>query len=619
VRSFLKAAYASRRIRALATFGAVSWLASTGTASAFEKAVVEGAAADAQPVEFNIYLPVRDRAGLEALIDELHTPGSPLYRRWLTPTEFNQRFGPDSKTVNAITSELRAYGLVVSEVHTHSLRVAGTAGAVRSAFGAALAMGHFSSGKSTLIAASPLHMTPSLKAAGAVVSAFSGTVRMHTMSVAQALSDVGPQNRNSTIGGYWFDDLKQAYSYPSYEKLTGKGVVIGVLMSPGFNMADMNAYFSHEKLATPTIVNFNVEGGAPFSKTDSFETHLDIQQSGGMAPQSTIVLFNLPDLADDSVFAGLADIDEDNFADVINMSFGLFETAYTPAYNGGQDFSGILTIYDDFFAQGNVEGITFVASSGDLGALEAPPPACFEANPPNPCGKMQAAASTPASSPHVTGVGGTNLVTTFSSSSLNSAYVRENADDDPLVADIFYGTTATGVVWGSGGGVSYFYPKPAYQYFVKQTFVPSSGNKKRTTPDVALHMGGCPLGTTYLEEHGVCPPDRSFDLVVLGGGLFGVVGTSASSPDFVGLTALKIQQEGTRLGNVNYEIYNLAQAQAHGAGNKPFRNNISGNNGKYSTGPGYNLVLGNGTVVGHDYVLGPSLAPAGIPQTPTNP
>jgi subtilase family serine protease len=621
VKSILKAACASRKIRALATLSAASWLGLTGTASAMERAVVEAAAADAQPVEFNIYLPLRDRAGLDALLEQLHTQGSPLYRHWLTPVEFNQRFGPDSKTVAAITGELRAHGLVVTEVHAHGLRVSGTAGAVKSAFGAPLAQGHYSSGRATFIAAGSLHMTPNLAAAGAVIPAFSGVAHMQKPSVAHALGDIVPENRYAPIGPYWFDDLKQAYSYPSYEKLTGKGVTIGVLMTPGFNPKDMTLYFSHEKIATPAIVNLNVEGGAPFDVNESLEANLDVQQTGGMAPKAKILFFNMPDLSDESIFAGLTAIDEFNLADVINMSFGGAELGYTAAYNGGVDQTGILGIYDDFFAQGNSQGITFSASSGDWGALSIPAAACFEASPPKPCGKMQASATFPASSPHVTGVGGTNLETTFDSKNpkdLNSAYVHENADDDPLDGDIFYGTSATGAVWGSGGGVSIYYKKPSYQLLVSQSLLPSSAHKWRTVPDVSLQMGGCPGGTIYFDEHGVCPPDRSSVVEALGGSLVGVIGTSISSPDFVGLTALKIELEHSRLGNVNHEIYLLAQAQARG-GNKVFRHNIPGNNGKYSTGPGYNLVLGNGTIVGRDYVLGPSLPAAGIPQTPTNP
>jgi subtilase family serine protease len=601
---------------------AVASLALASTSFAIEKAVVDGPAATGQTVEFNVYLPLSDRAATEAFLTQLQTPGSALYHKWLTPAQFNERFGPKASTVSAITRELAAYGLQVTEVKTHSLHVSGSVAAVESAFSAALSRGHFSSGGQAIVATTPLRLTPSLQAAGAMITAFSGRIHMHRMNVRIADS---PANRESPTGGYWFDDLKQAYSYPSYKQLTGKGVTIGILMTPGYNPPDVARYFAHEKLATPKITTFNVEGGAPYDPSNPFnsaETFLDIEQSSGMAPNANIILYNLPDLSDDSIFAGLTAIIENNAADVVNMSFGEFEAAYTAAYNDGVDMTGILGLYDDFFMEGNALGITWVAASGDLGALQAPAPACFEASPPDPCGAMQLAINTPASSPHVTAVGGTNLVTTFNAkdpNDLNSAYISENADDDPLVADVFFGTSATGAVWGSGGGISIFYAKPVYQKLVSQEFLPKSAKKWRTNPDVAMHMGGCPAGTLYFALNGVCPPNRSFDWVGIDGSFFGFVGTSASSPDFVGLLALKIQSEGSRLGNENFDIYFLAAAQAAGSGNKVYRQNIPGNNGFYNTAPGYNLVLGNGTVIGNDFVRGPALPAAGVPQTPSNP
>ena len=233
--------------------------------------------------------------------------------------------------------------------------------------------------------------------------------------------------------------------------------------------------------------------------------------------------------------------------------------------------------------EGNALGITWVASSGDAGALTIPPAICFSASPPDPCGAMQLGVNIPAASPHVTAVGGTNLLTTHRASSLDSAYVSENADFDALSEDIFYGTTATGAVWGSGGGISSYFKKPAYQSLVSQNYLPKTAKKWRTIPDLALEMGGCPGGTVYFELHGECPPDRSFDWVALGGEFLGFIGTSLSSPDFVGLTALKIQLEGSRLGNENYEIYSLAAAQENGSGNTVYRQDISGSNGFYKT------------------------------------
>ena len=602
---------------ALALLAACSWLALTGTSAALEKAVLGSPLVEEQVVQFNIYLPVRDRGAVDALIAELQTPGSPAYHQWLTPAQFNERFGPSQDVVNAITNELAAHGLQVTQVHTHSLSVSGTAGAINAAFGTTLVAARFASGKQGMAAATPLKLTPTLAAADAMIAAFSGTIHMRSYAAPRA--GANPDNRQSPDGGYWFDDLKQAYAYPSYQALTGKGVNIGILMTPNFNPSDMKLYFSHEHLATPSITTRNVEGGAPFDPNAAAETHIDITHSAGMAPLADVYLYNMPDLDDDSILAGLTDIDEDNLVDVVNMSFGEPEAFYSPAYNGGTSYEGFIGIYDDFFAEGNVQGITFVAASGDWGGKDIPPPVCFSASPPTPCGAMQVGVGIPAASPHVTAVGGTNLVTTYEPPTLYSAYVSENAVSDPLAFDIFYGTSATGAVWGSGGGISNYFAKPAYQNLVSQKYLPARAGKWRTIPDVALEMGGCPYGDLYYQNNGKCPPDRSFDWTPIAGSFYGFVGTSLASPDFVGLVALKIQSTGGRLGNENYDIYTLAAAQANGSTNIVFRQDIAGNNGAWVTEPGYNLVLGNGTVIGNDFVLGPSLPAARVPQTPTNP
>jgi subtilase family serine protease len=616
-----KAGYHHWKLAGLAALAAASCVSLTATASAAEKAVVDAAATSEQAVEFNVYLPLRDRAGAEAFLNQLHDPNSANYHQWLSPAQFNERFGPQAGTVNKISNELSAHGLAVTEVHSHSLHVSGTAGGVKSAFGTSLATAHFASGKQVLTATAPLRLTPSLQEAGAVVTEFSDKIWMHKLSAPSLL----PQNRESATGGYWFTDLKQAYSFPSFKKLTGKGVTIGILMEGGFNQPDMTAYFGHELLPSPKISTVNIAGGSPFNRNGSFETHLDIQQSGGMAPDASIILYNLPTLSDANILSGLTTIIEDNQADVVNMSFSGPEAGYTAAYNGGTDFTGILNIYDDFFMEGNALGITFVASSGDGGALGIPAVACFSATPPTPiCGPMEIGIGIPAASPHVTSVGGTNLVTTFNAKNpkdLNSAYVSENADDDPLDEDIFFGTTASGAVWGSGGGISIQYAKPAYQKLVSQSNLPKAAKKFRTIPDLSLQMGGCPGHTLFFDLHGVCPPDRSFVWEIIGGKQEGVIGTSASSPEFAGLLALKIQSTGARLGNENFDIYTLAAAQANGSGNTVYRDRIEGNNGAYKSTVkgGYNMVIGNGTVIGGDFVQGPALPVAGKPQTPTNP
>ncbi len=605
------------RLYRICLFSAASLLCFAGAASAREVAqTIERAAPEAKST-FNIYIPLQNRAALEKLELAQHTPGNAQCHKWLKPAEFNARFAPDKATIAAITRELHAKGLEVIESHTHSIRVSGSVHAVEQAFGTQLSRAKFASGREVLAASSGLEMTPKLTALHAVVPDFAGI--NHLRSYARPNGKVIPQNREGKYGGYWFTDLKQAYDWPSYKAYTGKGVTIGILMSAGYSKADTTAYFTHEKLATPKITEVDINGAPPYDSKNpdnSSEVQLDIQQSGGMAPKASIIHYNITDLYDATILDALTGILEGsatvdgNVADVVSMSFGGPELFYTKAYNNGVDFTGFLQVFDDMFAQGNAQGVSFVASSGDGGALDIPPLACFAAKAKAGCGTAQFSVETPASSPHVTAVGGTNLTTTDDPKNpkdLKSDYVGESAFADKLTGDIFYGTPASGVIWGSGGGKSAFYKAPAYQALV------NTGTTKRAVPDLALHMGGCPEGAVT-----PCAKVDSFDWVGIAGQFEGFIGTSASAPDFAGLTALKIERLGTRLGNQNFEIYALAAAQAAGEGNAVFHQHVKGFNG-YNTKAGYNFVLGNGTVLGRNFILAPTAPPAGTPQTASNP
>ena len=576
-----------------------------GTAMAQTQTASEARLSPSRTVQFDVFLPLQHTADLDALIHAQQDPNSASYHKWLKPAEFEQRYGASDATRKAVQDELSAYGMSVTASGSRHLHVSGAARSVEQAFSTNLTEKTAANGVKTMAMSSSASAPAALASSGAVVVGLSNAIHMHTQSVKLAKVD----NRYSNEGPYWFTDLKQAYTWPSYNALSGKGSTIGILIAGGYNPPDMDLYFKHEKLATPHYSEVDINGGAPYDPNNSFETHLDMQQTGGMAPDADIIVYNIPDLSDLNIITGLLTIITSNTADVVSMSFGGAEVGYLPSYNGGQDFSSYARIYDDLFAQGNAQGITFVASSGDFGAKPVPPPACFDANATAGCGSVQLSVELPAASPHVVGVGGTNLVTTLSTNNLNSKYISENAFGDPVQGDIEYGTPATGLEWGSGGGDSIFFKKPDYQKLLK------TGSKVRAVPDVSLHMGGCPQGSVL-----PCGPQRSSDIVAIAGALYGVIGTSASAPDFAGLLALKIQRTKGRLGNENEDIYTLAAEQkASHSTDQYFRTDIPGENNGYIAGGDYSRVLGVGTVVGKTFVLRPNAASAGTPQTPSNP
>ena len=590
---------------------ALTLAAQSGPSLAFQKASLAERANASAPTEFEVMLPPGPSPDLDALVLAQVTPGSAHYHRWLTPTEYRTRFGTDPVVMDAAARELESLGLRVIARHAHGLRVQGVVSSVERALGSHLRVAHFADGHTALAAESGMTLPPMLAAHQAVVAAFSPVIRMRTHSVVRATSGVSPDNRESPGGDYWFDDLKQAYKFPAYQAANGTGTTIGILVSGAYNSPDIKAYFAHEKLTTPALSEINIEGGQPFSFDNSGETHLDIQQAGGMAPKARIVHYNLPDLSEAHIQEGLIEIVESNAVDIVNMSFGAPEIAYDPSYNGGVSFFDILRAQDLLFRQGNAEGITFVASSGDAGARPLPVLDCLYEDSMEGCGGFNLSAEFPASSPHVTGVGGTDLTTVNDSihrNNLDSNYQFEIAWSDPLDYDIFYGSPASGARWGSGGGVSLIFSQPTWQ---KPAL---TGYDKRTVPDVAGHMGGC-VGDSILP----CGKHRSGDVLVIAGQTYSVYGTSASAPDFAGLVALRVQREGSRLGLVNRTLYAMAAAQSSGRGPTVFRENIPGNNGYYPTKTGYNLVLGLGTIYGAAFVGLPHGPFAGNPQTSSNP
>jgi subtilase family serine protease len=194
-------------------------------------------------------------------------------------------------------------------------------------------------------------------------------------------------------------------------------------MSNDFLDSVMAAYFGHEKLAVLKIVREPIDGGAPFDPESSFEVSLGIQQSGGMAPGATIVHYSIPGLSDHAILDAYTSIVDNNVADIVNSSSSGREGSFTAPYNGGVDFTWILQIFEDVFQQGNAQGITFVSASGDRGGLPLPSLECVSGQ----LSVFLPDAEWPVSSPHVIGVGSTNLSTSHQQSSQPCVEVRQRA------------------------------------------------------------------------------------------------------------------------------------------------------------------------------------------------
>jgi len=478
-----------------------------------------------------------------------------------------------------------------------------------------------------LAAAAPLQLPAVLRDSGATVTGLSRGPS--PMQVTAKRVAINPDNRyDERLTAYWYNDLKQAYGYPSYQtmiglpgkqrRLDGTGSTIAILMASDVLDSDINAMFEHEHFsryagnhANPKLyARRYVAGAKPGLQYDNdavaSEAALDVQMALGGAPGAHVILYVIPDLSESSILAGYRQIVQDNEADVVSSSFGGCELLYTSVYNNGADRKSVLHQYDAIFKQGNAQGITFVSSSGDRAGMDCPDTHYWNDQ---KDGKFLVGVHFPAASAHVTAVGGGNLRTDYKKGSLNSNYLSESAYADPMEPSDPYGAGASlsGGYFGAGGGVSTLFQRPAYQLGA----LGGTRTSMRSVPDVGMLVGSCPVGAK------TCGDDQTGAIIFFRGEAQAAIGTSVAAPEFASVAALLVEKQG-RQGNLNDYLYRLAANEP-----QAYHRGIPGNNGVVSNevpiAGKYNYTTGLGTPIVRLMIGALDAAPAGIPRSPSNP
>jgi len=366
------------------------------------------------------------------------------------------------------------------------------------------------------------------------------------------------QAANAPVRCYSPQQIRKAYNIQSVlsEGITGQGntlVIIDAYQSPTIvhDLATFNAVFG---LPNPTFNIIAPDGLTPFNPNDpnqvgwAGEITLDVEWSHAVAPGATIDLVlaksgNDPDILSATKFAV-----ENNLGSVISQSFGEGETCADP---------NLLAAEHQLFKEATAKHMTLFASSGDNGAAQ---PTCDGSS-------FFLSASTPASDPFVTGVGGTHLA----ADPQTGTYLGETAWNDS------YGA--------SGGGFSVIYPRPNFQQDLVQ-------RKSRGVPDVAYN-GDVNGGVLVVWSSSGSGSNQVF--------IFG--GTSAGSPQWAGITALGNQMAGHRLGFLNKAIYRIGES---GSYTRAFHDIVIGNNTVVETNSSGKpvTILGYATQRGWDPVTG---------------
>jgi subtilase family serine protease len=506
-------------------------------------------------MKLSIHLPLRNAAALTSFVDQLYDPASQSYHHYLTPDEFDARFGPTAADYQTLLDFATRHGFVITAQHPNRLllEVSAAVGDIESAFQVKLNTYQHPTEPRTFFAPDT---EPSVEA-GIPISYIGGLdnfARPHPQNLhrsplnpttkALALPQIIGSGPNGNLAGF---DYRAVYA-PGVS-LTGTGQSVGLVEFDGFYPGDITSYENQTGLTNVPLQIVTLDGfnGVPTTGANSGngEVALDIEMAISMAPGlSNVVVYE----------------DDPNLGQFNNVLHAMSANAAIKQFSCSWSFSSITTAQrtnmDGYFLKFAAQGQSFFAASGDSGAATG-------------------AIGAPDDDPYITLVGGTTLATAGS----GGAWVSETVWNTQQGAGNFI----------SSGGISTIYNIPPWQQGVNMAANHGS-TTKRNAPDVAMVADNIFL----VADNGVQQNSG---------------GTSAAAPLWAGFAALVNEQAVTlgqsTIGFVNPALYHLG---TNASFNACFDDITVGNNTNTSTTlflavPGYDLCTGFGSPAGSSLII----------------
>ena len=568
------------------------------------------------------------QTALARLLAEQQNPSSPNYHRWLTPEQYADRFGLSQGDTHKIAEWLQSKGFKIERVARgrNWIAFSGNALQVQNAFHTEIHRYnvdgelHFANATAPAIPAG----------LRGIVTGIRGLHDFHPKPLGVSHNTRARPFYNSSSFGdlvapgdvYTIYDLRPLYA----AGIDGTGQKLVVAGQTDIYLADITDFRtgfglspiscttnSSGVIAACNTANFQyVLGGADPGVVagDLSEADLDIEWSGAVAPKAKIIF-----VTSNNAFTSYTYAIDNQLAPVISLSYGLCEL---------QD-EGFLAGDETELKKGNTLGITLVNSTGDTGVSEC------ESNG-SSLATTGLAVSYPASSPEVTGVGGTaipfgdlNGNTTFwgtanaTDGGTAVSYIPETVWNDDEEFALFCAANPTNSfctgnkitsqqtaqqaigISSAGGGASNCattngsgvctagFPQPAWQTVT----IPGQASA-RFSPDVSMMASPNFPGYIFCTTVGELQATSNSASACAPGGATGITnalnisdssgptpsiigGTSVSTPVFAGIIALMnqfLQGSSAGLGNINPTLYTLAKTPS----NTAFHQVTSGNN-----------------------------------------
>ncbi len=248
------------------------------------------------------------QAELDAFLENQHNPGSPDYRRWLSPEEFGRRFGPSGDELAKLRSRYR--------------------------------VDRESRGRQLL----RLRERPRPS---------EGTTVLEDLTPRSQVRATPQANLPNGMRFLAPEDYSNIYSIP--RRLTGAGQRIVVVGQSAIQIEDMRAFRRRFGMPDNDPEVILVPGATdPGFTEDQLEANLDLQWAGAVAPRARILYVYAP-----SVVTALAYAIDQNLAPLISVSFTVGCEASLS--------QNTLAAFRSLAQQAAAQGITWLNASGDAG------------------------------------------------------------------------------------------------------------------------------------------------------------------------------------------------------------------------------------------------------------
>ncbi|HET9123675.1 MAG TPA: S53 family peptidase [Solirubrobacteraceae bacterium] len=555
-----------RLLGALAVLAVIPAMAqaSSGPRFAPGAAARVGRASGSRTVALEFPLSI-DSRGLTRFADAVSTPGSPEYGRFASISWLAKHFGASAAVRRRTLAWLRAHGAIRVGIDATGLFAHATmrVGRAERLFATSLARFH---AEATSVSRAYDFIAPAARPRipTGLRGAVTGVVGLDT----QHLSTMGPMRapgaarrraprtaalrnalaraantpgsgysvRSGTAAGcpralagpgFTPNQYLAAYGYQPLQAagLAGQGERVALLEIDGFRPGDLRAFASCFGLQAPPIHAFRVR--IPRLLPAGGEATLDLELLDAAAPGLKEIDVYESQPTASAVLRALTDAlsAHGRKPDVISASLGTCEADVRAAVGA----SGMQAV-EQTLQLAAATGVSVLAASGDTGST-----GCLSGRdaPLDTLG-----VDFPASSPWVTGVGGTNLT-------LNAA----NTISDPVANQVVWNDEPT--LAGAGGGGTSLFPRPGYQSAAQ-------ASSRREVPDVSMLADPLPGYEIYCSAPRDCVSNTQPNPWIAFGG------TSAATPLLAGGVALVDQdlrlhgQEN--LGFVNPLLYSTARS-----------------------------------------------------------